>query len=258
MPCDWLVVERHRHGFTQAWETHYDPGELHAPQGWRLEQSWRLERSDVRAGSDDWLRLAESDGIETWIDFSTGRMTRGLSQDPPVVSVDSTSAVKPVVPTLGRTLEAVRSVLELREIPYRIDLEQRRVVIPFATDEVDRVQVMAIHEADGERLRCEAVLPDRVPSIELGHVRAVAAQLDAHSWRCALWLDDVTRTMHVTTWTSLRVVEDPLATVESGLGRSANHAGRVGDALRRLAAGRMTIEECVALAARAGLRKEST
>lgn len=257
MPCDWLVVERHRHGFTHAWKTHFDPGDLEVPQGWRLEQSWRLERSDVRAGSEDWLRLDEVDGIETWIDFSTAQMTQGLSQNPPIVSVDSTPAAKPPVPVLGRTLDAVRSVLELREIPYRIDLEHRRIVIPFATDDVDRVQVMATREADGERLRCEAVLPDRVPSVELGHVRAVAARLDAISWRCAMWLDDGTRTVHVTTWTSLHEVEDPLATVESGLGRSADHAGRVGGALRRLAAGRITVEDCVALAATAGLSDRS-
>jgi hypothetical protein len=74
LQCDWLTWERHPSGYTSTWLTGELPGELIAPAGWTVEQSLRLKRFDIRNVPDRSLKLADEDGVETWLDFVTGRI----------------------------------------------------------------------------------------------------------------------------------------------------------------------------------------
>jgi hypothetical protein len=264
IPCDWLEVQRHPHGFTQAWHAvgAFAPGaagDLVAPEGWRLEVSWRLTRTDVRDGNDDWLQLAtDDDGLETWLDFSTGRMNRALPEEPKVLPVDHDAAKTVTLPVLGPALGAVRAVLDLREIPYRLDVEHGYVSVPIAAGDVDRVQVMVSPIENGEALRCDAVLPDRVAASTLPHVQALAAALRAACPGCAVRVDGQTRTVHVTTWLRPQGARDRLKAVERALCHAAEQAGRVHAAIALAAAGEEQVDVCVRPIARAQERFAAT
>ncbi|MEJ7759260.1 MAG: YbjN domain-containing protein [Gemmatimonadaceae bacterium] len=91
MPCEWLVWKRHDEGYTTAWIATAEPGVLAKPDGWTPEQSRQLSRSNVRDEPGWGIRLAEENGIETWLDFRTGKINVGLSQP-------SETAVRPVGP----------------------------------------------------------------------------------------------------------------------------------------------------------------
>jgi hypothetical protein len=79
LQCTWLTWAHHPDGYTSAWLTGELPGELITPIGWTIEQSHRLKRIDIREFPDRALRLAEEDGVETWLDFNTGRIVTRTS-----------------------------------------------------------------------------------------------------------------------------------------------------------------------------------
>jgi hypothetical protein len=74
LQCTWLTWERDPAGYTSIWLTGELPGELITPIGWTVEQSLRLKRVDIRDFPSRALKLADEDGVETWLDFSTGRI----------------------------------------------------------------------------------------------------------------------------------------------------------------------------------------
>lgn len=78
MPCAWLEWRQHRDGFTYAWLAGTEPGDMATPVGWTPEQSRQLVRHDVRDEPGRCMRIAEEEGLETWLDFETGRIDRGL------------------------------------------------------------------------------------------------------------------------------------------------------------------------------------
>lgn len=80
MPCDWLEFRRHRGGFSYAWLAGTEAGDMAAPDGWTPEQSRMLTRTDVREQAGRCLRLSAEHGLETWLDFETGKLTLGLPQ----------------------------------------------------------------------------------------------------------------------------------------------------------------------------------
>jgi hypothetical protein len=82
MPCDWLEWRRHRDGFTLAWLAGTEPGDMAAPEEWTPAQSLATRRSDIRDDPDRAMPLAEEDGIETWLDLTTGRVVAGLAHRP--------------------------------------------------------------------------------------------------------------------------------------------------------------------------------
>ena len=244
LPADWLVVERHAHGFTRAWHAagmwaDGEPGELDTPRDWRLEHSWRLIRHDVRDGNDDWLRLsADDDGLETWIDFSTGQMNQALPEMPRVVTVEPSSGRTTVEPpALGRAVADLREVLQSRGIPYRIDLEHGCVIIPFATEAVDRVQVVATPIRHGEALRCSAVLPDLIDPDVVPAVQRLATQLVDAGSPSLIEIDLATRTVQVVTRVSAAAAGDPLGHMERMIAFAADQASRIGDAIVMLLIG---------------------
>lgn len=78
MPCDWLAWERHAEGFTYAWPSGEEPGDMAAPEGWTPEQSRGLTRNDVRDEPGRMMPLSSEEGLETWLDFETGQMIQGF------------------------------------------------------------------------------------------------------------------------------------------------------------------------------------
>jgi hypothetical protein len=75
LPCAWLDWAHHPSGHTSAWLAGELPGGLSAPEGWKVDHSLRLRRSDIRSLQDRRLKLADENGVQTWLDFGTGRIT---------------------------------------------------------------------------------------------------------------------------------------------------------------------------------------
>jgi hypothetical protein len=82
LPCTWLIWSQDPLGFTSAWLAGALPGELSTPEGWTLESSLRLRRVDIRNFPDRALKLADENGVETWLDFHTGRITMRIANQP--------------------------------------------------------------------------------------------------------------------------------------------------------------------------------
>lgn len=82
LPCHWLAWSRDPEGFTCAWLAGELPGELSAPREWTPEQSRRLARFDIRNIPDRAMKLADENGVETWLDFMTGRITMSMPRRP--------------------------------------------------------------------------------------------------------------------------------------------------------------------------------
>jgi hypothetical protein len=78
MPCDWLAWREHRDGFTCAWLAGTEPGDMAAPDDWTPERSRAMIREDIRDDAENMIKLADEDGIETWLDLSTGKQLIGL------------------------------------------------------------------------------------------------------------------------------------------------------------------------------------
>jgi hypothetical protein len=83
MPCPWLNWQRHKGGFTLAWDASQKVGDLAAPDGWTPAQSRALTRTDAREDRGRMLRLAEEEGFETYLDFETGAQHLGLANPVP-------------------------------------------------------------------------------------------------------------------------------------------------------------------------------
>jgi hypothetical protein len=75
LPCMWLDWSKDPKGFTSAWLAGELPGGLSAPDGWSVENSRSLCRLDIRTFPDRALKLADENGVQTWLDFNTGRIT---------------------------------------------------------------------------------------------------------------------------------------------------------------------------------------
>lgn len=80
MPCEWLEWKQDPQGFTYCWVAGADPDPMVAPENWTPEQSRALVRRDVRDEPGRCLKLAEENGLETWLDFKTGEIMIGLPQ----------------------------------------------------------------------------------------------------------------------------------------------------------------------------------
>lgn len=80
LPCPWLAWRVHLSGFTYAWlASAADPGDMAAPEDWTLQQSRDLTRSD-RRDDPDMFRLSTRDGIDTWLDLSSGDISMGVAR----------------------------------------------------------------------------------------------------------------------------------------------------------------------------------
>jgi hypothetical protein len=79
MPCDWLEWRQHKDGFVYAWLAGTEPGDMAADLDWTPERSRTMQRGDITTEPGRALRLADEDGIETWLDLKTALQHRGLA-----------------------------------------------------------------------------------------------------------------------------------------------------------------------------------
>lgn len=70
MPCPWLNWERFSHGVTIGWLVGRDPGAVAAPAEWQAARSPATKSTDHDLA--DMFRLSSDEGIDTYLDLSTG------------------------------------------------------------------------------------------------------------------------------------------------------------------------------------------
>lgn len=109
--CEWMQLETHRDGYTHAWLSASEPGELSTAQGWDYE---RAERTHPDTFGEEWCDCARisSDGeLETWLDYRTGEMETRASTGASVrvASCESPKSIthgEPLMPVLLGALAA--------------------------------------------------------------------------------------------------------------------------------------------------------
>ena len=77
--CVWLMWTQDSAGFTLAWFSGAGPGDLVTPPDFDPAKSSHLRRLDVRKVPGRAIRLSVEEGVETWLDFDTGRLLRKKS-----------------------------------------------------------------------------------------------------------------------------------------------------------------------------------
>lgn len=98
MPCEWIEWRRHRDGYSYAWVANTEAGDMAAPDDWTPERSRGMVRSDIRDEEGRLYRLASEEGIDTYLDLTTGEQIQGLAGD-----------YVPVVQTPSEMAEAIRA-----------------------------------------------------------------------------------------------------------------------------------------------------
>jgi hypothetical protein len=158
--CPWLKWRIHDEGYTSAWLATAEPGGLYAPTDWTPEQSRGLTRTDIRDEPGWGMQLADENGVETWIEFNTGRQRSSLThrEQPTPSSGDSTSARSPANPELDQTIKELAARME-REKEARL-----MTIVRQALDEagwnynmLERNRAMTFHVA-GAHVRQDFLL----------------------------------------------------------------------------------------------------
>ncbi len=190
MPCDWLEWRRHAGGFTSAWLAGTEPGDMAVPVGWTPEQSRGLQRHDVRDEPGRCMRLAVENGLETWVDFTTGELVKGLPQrDEAPAAASGASSATACAPTepeeLGEGEEPlfpmVTAALEEREWTYTVMDGDSAIV---RVRDVKASYDVFITTCDETRyVCCYCLLSVRVPQERRP---AVADLLNRINWRIVL------------------------------------------------------------------------
>lgn len=84
-PCDWLDGGKHPDGYSAVWLKGTVPGTMFAPSGWRPSQSRGLTFVPTEEAPERLLGLANEDGLETHLDFKSGKQVFiGRSEAPPL------------------------------------------------------------------------------------------------------------------------------------------------------------------------------
>ena len=78
MPCDWIEWQTDAAGVTSCWLAGTEPEPLHTSATWTAEHSRRLAFQGHRDEPGRGVKLADEDGVETWLDFQTGHVVSGL------------------------------------------------------------------------------------------------------------------------------------------------------------------------------------
>ncbi len=89
MPCDWIEWKQHRDGYTYAWVAGTKPGDMAAPEDWTPERSRDMVRSDIRDEDGRLYRLASEEGVDTYLDLTTGEQIQSLAGDYAPAAEDS-------------------------------------------------------------------------------------------------------------------------------------------------------------------------
>jgi hypothetical protein len=124
MPCSWLEWKKHEDGFTTAWIAGEEPGDVATPENWTPEQSRQLSRTDIRDEPGWGIKIAEENGIETWLDYTTGRLKSSLAHretDPSPVEQKILDAAKMMERNNNpRLMPVARQALALLEWNYEM------------------------------------------------------------------------------------------------------------------------------------------
>jgi len=79
MPCSWLAWKKHKEGFTLAWDTSAEIGDMAAPDDWTVRRSREITHTDMRDDKERLFHLATEDGFDTYLDLRTGDLSMALS-----------------------------------------------------------------------------------------------------------------------------------------------------------------------------------
>ena len=72
MPCEWIEFRRHDDGYSYAWVAGTELGDMAAPDDWTPERLLNPARSDIPDEDGRLFRLASEEGVETYLDLTTG------------------------------------------------------------------------------------------------------------------------------------------------------------------------------------------
>ncbi len=107
MPCEWIEWRRHDDGYSYAWVAGTEPGEMAAPDDWTPQKSRGMVASDTGDEEGRLYRLASEEGIDTYLDLTTGEQIQSLSGDyvPPaqMSSVPMIEAIRAAFASVGWT-----------------------------------------------------------------------------------------------------------------------------------------------------------
>jgi hypothetical protein len=162
--CEWLTVRRHPHGITIAAHrrTTARAPRLVTPSAWRPTQSWQLARTDLRdSAAAQLLHLGGAHGRAQHLDLRTGAVLTGFAAPSPVRVIEPGVAAAVQEPVLASqpVMTAALRVLTTMGAGFRIDAEQRGIVLAFHLDEHDGAV-----SAPGDRLRV-LLHPDSTPAL---------------------------------------------------------------------------------------------
>lgn len=78
--CPWLEFTREPDGVATARLRFGGLVEVVDPPGWSRQESASLQRTDLRLDRERMLKLAEEDGVESWLDLQSGRVLTGRAE----------------------------------------------------------------------------------------------------------------------------------------------------------------------------------
>ena len=81
--CDWIEGGKHPDGYSAVWRAGTVPGWFAHPKGWKPGQSSQLTFTPNEEAEERFLRLARDRGLETLLDYKTGKQVYIGRVDPP-------------------------------------------------------------------------------------------------------------------------------------------------------------------------------
>lgn len=177
MHCEWLEWRLDAEGYSYAWLAGTDCGELAAPPDWTQAKSRALAFRDVRDEPGRCLRLASEDGVESWLDFDTGRILVGLSQrdgDTPVQKTKEDFPKDHAPSTNGSLVNVVRGYLDEMEYKYLVvDAERTALKI---TETHGTYEVRITVDEQSRRVICHSLFGPRMPENRLVEILEAVAR----------------------------------------------------------------------------------
>lgn len=200
MPCDWIAMRRHKHGFMHAWDSGSIPGSMVVPDEWDPSDAWSMTREDLRDDPNRAFALGHDDGVDTFLDLESGRVLRGLDTRSPVIVVEDESTIIDLSAFRGGSSGAIAGACTmLRAIggAFLVDyeLQQLAIVVGSAIEirtgadwtgpRVVPIRIGMCETADPQFLYYEAVLPLYVPESAKDRMELILERFnDADSaWR---------------------------------------------------------------------------
>jgi hypothetical protein len=194
LPCDWLGITLHPHGFAFAELVGYPVCAFETPQGWTLLESWVLSRTDIRDGGPDAIMpLGISDGVETIVDLTSGRLVTGTPERSPVEHVPIDGGLRGAPAADERWMAAHRAFVT-HGVPHQILTDTQSIAALFALSDLGPddsteyrnafLRVVIGPAESANTLQCEAILPLRLSSEIAAAVRSLVEyeSVERYGW----------------------------------------------------------------------------